>query len=138
MALPQQQGAPEQEMQHGMKPMPQQQPQMSGGGMPQQAGGMAPQMPQLNGEDVQMLLFSRIAEMNQQELQTLDSVITPETLPVLFKLLPELGILFEQASAIQGRGMAGEGMMEENGEGYEDEESDNPLINDNLSRGLMG
>lgn len=144
MAFPQQgqQGAPEEEMMQ--EPMPQQQPPM-GGGMPQQpmmpqAGG-APPAPMIDGEDLQMLLFSRVAEMNPQEQQTLDALITPETLPVLFKLLPELGILFEQASAIKG--MQGEGMEPE--EEYEDEEgmdyeeeSDNPLINENLSRGLMG
>lgn len=120
------QGLPPQGMQ------PQQPPQA-----PMPAQGMGAAMPQLDGEEVQMLLFSRIQELDPTEMQTLaDSFnINPETIAVLFKVLPELGILFD--SIMQGSGEGG--MPDEQQEQYPaDEESQNPLVNDNLSRGLMG
>jgi len=130
----------------------QQRPQMP----PQQAAAGAPAAPQapmdgmqdefeegmggpeINGEELQMLLFSRVQELSQPEMMILDQMITPQTVPVLFKLFPELGILFEQGTQLQGMSPQGQANVQQMpaGSAYE---SENPLVNDgNLSQGLMG
>ena len=47
-------------------------------------------------ESIQIVLMSRLAEMTPEELQKLDSAITPDIMNVLIKLLPELAELIEQ------------------------------------------
>ena len=47
-------------------------------------------------ESIQIVLMSRLAEMTPEELQKLDSAITPDVMNVLIKLLPELAELIEQ------------------------------------------
>ena len=47
-------------------------------------------------ESIQIVLMSRLAEMTPEELQKLDSAITPDVMSVLIKLLPELAELIEQ------------------------------------------
>lgn len=140
-----------------MNPMMQQQNQQPGpqmeegqvepGYSPEE--GMEGEVPEIDGEELQMLLFSRVKQLSQPEMQILDSIITPQTVPVLFKLFPELGILFDQGSQLRQQGgaqppAAGGGMpqMPQQGQGgqpqqYEQEE-ENPLVSGgNVSRGLM-
>jgi hypothetical protein len=47
-------------------------------------------------EEMQAVLLARISNMDPQELQMLDSAITPEVANVLMKLLPELGEIINQ------------------------------------------
>ena len=47
-------------------------------------------------ESIQIVLMSRSAEMTPEELQKLDSAITPDVMNVLIKLLPELAELIEK------------------------------------------
>ena len=47
-------------------------------------------------EEMQAVLLARISNMAPQELQMLDSAITPEVANVLMKLLPELGQIINQ------------------------------------------
>lgn len=47
-------------------------------------------------ESIQIVLMSRLAEMTPEELQKLDSAITPDVMSVLIKLLPELSELIEK------------------------------------------
>jgi len=47
-------------------------------------------------ESIQIVLMSRLAEMTPEELQKLDSAITPDVMNVLIKLLPELSELIEK------------------------------------------
>jgi len=53
-------------------------------------------------EDIAAMLVARLSAMSEQELQMLDTVITPEVAQVLMKLLPELQELIE---AVEGGGM---------------------------------
>lgn len=64
-------------------------------------------------EDIQMVLVARLSNMSPQELQMLDTAITPEVADVLVRLLPELKELVDQISATSGNQMAegGEGQM---------------------------
>lgn len=109
------------------EPTQQQMPQQQMSQQPQQ--GM--QAPQLRGEDVQALLFSRIETLSPQEMQVLDSIITPETVPVLFKIFPELGILFDKGSQLQQG--AGRQQMQR-----PQQQMSSIPVDPNLSRGLMG
>jgi hypothetical protein len=52
-------------------------------------------------ENIAAMLVSRLSAMSEQELQMLDTVITPEVAQVLKKLLPELQELIE---AVGGQG----------------------------------
>lgn len=118
--------------------------------MPQQ--GMEQGVPTINGEDLQMLLLDRVRQLNPQEMQVLDSIITPESIMVLFKIFPELGVLFEKGTQVQGMaGGGGQGMNPQmpqqdpaapqaspaQFQGQQEEEP-NPLSNPNISRGLTG
>lgn len=135
--LPPQQGAPMQQ------PMPQQIPPQ-GMGNPQQGGNQPPMppqgQPQIGGqptnEQIQkeldnlflFVLLKRIESMSEEELSALDSIITPETIGVLVKLLPELIPVFSNASSIRdAHGEGGDGESD----GYEGSEeepmSENPL-----------
>lgn len=101
-----------------MPPMPPKQPmpQPQGGQppMPPAGGGAAPGappggMPKVQGprpvsntgfnSNVQALLFTRIQALNPQEIQTLDQIMTPQTLPILGKIFPELIPLFNESTA---------------------------------------
>lgn len=139
--LPPQQGAPM------PQPMPQQIPPQ---GMvnPQQGGNQPPMppqgQPQMAGqptnEQIQkeldnlflFVLLKRIESMSEEELAALDSIITPETIGVLVKLLPELIPVFSNASSIrEGQEEMGEG--NEDGpeeESQEEQMSKNPLTED--------
>lgn len=124
--LPPQQGAPMQQ------PMPQQ---------IQQQGGNQPPMPtqgQPTNEQIQkeldnlflFVLLKRIESMSEEELATLDSIITPETIGVLIKLLPELIPVFSNASSIRdGQEEDGEGESE----GYQEEQEEQPMSDNPLS-----
>ena len=52
-------------------------------------------------EEIAAMLVARLSAMSEQELQMLDTVITPEVAQVLMKLLPELQ---ELISAVEGGG----------------------------------
>lgn len=52
-------------------------------------------------ENIQAVLLARLANMTPEELQLLDTVITPEVARVLMKLLPELDAL---VSAVEAAG----------------------------------
>lgn len=127
-AMPQtQQMAPSQGMQPQMQPQAGGQipPEMSGG-----SGGSAQQQEIAMGKVMQILLLKRIGEMSQEELEALDSIITPESITVLAKLLPELIPVFENASAFRNDDG---GIAEDDGEGDEGEGmvgSQNPLTQD--------
>lgn len=153
---PQQGTAPQ-----GMPPqmsggMPQPQPQQiaSPQGMPNQ-GGQPPMPPQAGAQIpdnmdfenmspaeqeqilskiFQFMLAQRISQMSDEELEELDRVITPESVTILSKLLPEMIPIFENASALNGN----TGMEPE--EGYSEEGEDegdmkrNPLTEDNMGK----
>jgi len=53
-------------------------------------------------EEIGAMLVARLSAMSEQELQMLDTVITPEVAQVLMKLLPELQ---ELIAAVEGGGM---------------------------------
>lgn len=119
--------------------MPQQQ------GQPQQMeeadmeSDYAEGMPEINGEELQMLMFNRVAELTPQEQQVFASVVTPQTVPVLFKMFPELGILFDQILSGQGgaQSQPGAGQMMP-GQPAPGSGEDHPFLRDNVSKGLMG
>ena len=52
-------------------------------------------------ESIQIVLMSRLAEMTPEELQKLDSAITPDVMSVLIKLLPELAELIERIGGME-------------------------------------
>ena len=52
-------------------------------------------------EEIAAMLVARLSAMSEQELQMLDTVITPEVASVLMKLLPELQ---ELIAAVEGGG----------------------------------
>lgn len=112
-------------------------PGMAPQGMPQQAMPQPQQQPMVNGEELQGLLFSRIGQMSDEELDVLQSIITPETASVLFKLLPELGILIEKALQGSEEGMGSMPEKEGGSDTSMEHESDNPLVNPKISSGLM-
>lgn len=122
-----QQMAPQQAIPQGGQPsMP---PEMAGA-----VGGTAQQQEIAFGKVMQILLLKRIGEMSQEELEALDAIITPESITVLAKLLPELIPVFEQASSLRedGGSMAEEGGENEESDGGNEEEggSQNPLTED--------
>lgn len=78
----------------------------SAGGPPGSPPGGAPKLPGPQpvanigyNKNVQSLLFTRIQALNPQEMQALDQVITPQSLPVLGKIFPELIPLLNQSTA---------------------------------------
>ncbi len=99
-------------------------------------------VPVIDGEQLQALLFDRVKQLTPEEMQILDSIVTPESVPVLFKLFPELGILFDMGSQLQGspgQEQAGGGQPAPPApEPQRQEESQNPLSNPDVSRGLRG
>jgi hypothetical protein len=50
-------------------------------------------------EDIAAVLLARLANMSSQELQSLDSAITPAVAGVLMKLLPELRQIIDAVGA---------------------------------------
>tara|TARA_R110000823_G_scaffold77538_2_gene177051 strand:- start:1482 stop:1850 length:369 start_codon:yes stop_codon:yes gene_type:complete len=62
-------------------------------------------------ENIQAVLMSRLTQMSPEELQALDSAVSPTVEAALLKLLPELGELINALST-QGQGME-QGMEEE-------------------------
>tara|TARA_R110002126_G_scaffold279857_1_gene426970 strand:- start:1482 stop:1850 length:369 start_codon:yes stop_codon:yes gene_type:complete len=62
-------------------------------------------------ENIQAVLMSRLTQMSPEELQALDSAVSPTVEAALLKLLPELGELIN-ALSMQGEGME-QGMEEE-------------------------
>lgn len=115
-------------------------------GQPQQSG---PQELDIDEEQVTLLLFSRLRDLNPQEAQIFADMITPETVHVLLKIVPELTPLFEQV--IQGKmaRQAGPGMpggqpqMPPPGAQQQmpqpPQQAGNPaMMGEQASRGLMG
>jgi|TARA_A200000113_G_C8748219_1_gene317038 hypothetical protein len=47
-------------------------------------------------EEMQTVLMMRLAEMSEEELNSLDEAISPKVMNVLMKFLPELGMLIEK------------------------------------------
>ena len=68
----------------------------------------ARQMMMQADEDIAAVLLARLANMSPEELQSLDSAITPAVASVLMKLLPELGQIIDAVTS--------EGEMPEQGE----------------------
>jgi|TARA_R110000796_G_scaffold27531_1_gene75845 hypothetical protein len=68
----------------------------------------ARQMMMQADEDIAAVLLARLANMSPEELQSLDSAITPAVASVLMKLLPELGQIIDAVNS--------EGEMPEQGE----------------------
>ena len=64
-------------------------------------------------ESIQIVLMSRLAEMTPEELQKLDSAITPDVMNVLIKLLPELAELIEQIGGMSEDEEMGKDDMQE-------------------------
>ncbi len=156
---PPQQGAAPQgmppQMGGGMpQPQPQQMappqampPQMQGAeampSMPQQGGGQMPnnmdfesmspaEQEQIVSQIVGVVLAQRIGKMSDEELRELDEIITPESITILAKLLPEMIPVFENASSISG----GSEMGSEEGYAEDDEEGGmktNPLTEDDTN-----
>jgi hypothetical protein len=62
-------------------------------------------------ENIQAVLMSRLTQMSPEDLQALDSAVSPTVEAALLKLLPELGELIN-ALSMQGEGME-QGMEEE-------------------------
>tara|TARA_R110001592_G_scaffold356602_1_gene658832 strand:- start:777 stop:1145 length:369 start_codon:yes stop_codon:yes gene_type:complete len=62
-------------------------------------------------ENIQAVLMSRLTQMSPEELQALDSAVSPTVEAALLKLLPELGELIN-ALSMQGEGME-QGIQEE-------------------------
>jgi hypothetical protein len=105
-------------------------------------------------QEVQNIVLSRIQTMTPEEEKILDAVISPQTVGVFIKILPELKPLFDMMG---GGGAAGQGQTppqqpaaapaypgdgtpadEEAGD-EDDDEEDNPLTrNGYASRGLVG
>ena len=117
--------------------------------MMQQQGGMpqAPQAPQQGGpmqspqqalgfiQGVQDILYARVQALTEDEINTLDTIITPETYPILVKIFPELEQLFEQGSNYDAENSPADAYGSD--EQGEDSQGKHPLFN-NVSAGLMG
>ncbi len=145
----------------GQAAPPQVAPDAGAGAPPQQSG-----LRQVDigfNQDVQNVVLSRIQTLNPQEEKILDAVITPQTLPIFLKLLPELKPLLDMMSqgggdqgpiapggqpapvAQNGGAPAAEeapdaedvGQGGDNGDD-EEEETDNPLVRNQASSGLIG
>lgn len=98
--------------------------------------------PEINGEELQMLMFNRIAELTPQEQQVFASIVTPQTAAVMLKMFPELGILFDQILSGQG-GQAATQPPQATGQMMPGQPApgageDHPFLRENVSRGLMG
>lgn len=87
----------------------------------------------LRGEDVQKLLLQRVAQMDEYDLEILDSIINEETISMLVKLLPELAILFKEASAFQGDGFD-DGSQKFEDDDIVERDNMNPLVSEGLMR----
>lgn len=93
-------------------------------------------------QDVQNILLSRIQTLTPDEGKALDTAITPQTLPVFLKILPELKPLFDMMAGNGNQnyvstpqpGAAGAGAGAGDDEEEEDEQQQNPLV----SQGLVG
>lgn len=92
-------------------------------------------------QDVQNILLSRIQTLTPEEGKALDTAISPQTLPVFLKILPELKPLFDMMAnngsqnyvSTPQPGAAGAGAGAGDDEEEEDEQQ-NPLV----SQGLVG
>ena len=69
-------------------------PETDMGTMEQQAQQQI-QVPEIDPEEMQIVLFSRVDELSPEEAKALVSVINPQTITVFLKLLPELAPLFQ-------------------------------------------
>lgn len=138
--MPQPQGSPPQ----GPSPAP--------GGAPPAPGSASPRLsgpqPVANtgyNKDIQNILWSRIQALGPQAVTALDKICTPETLPILGKIFPELIPLLNQSTAAQQMGQnqpsaqpTGQGPMPRPGAPAQ---SQNPLSNPptpGVSQGLTG
>lgn len=103
---------------------------------PVEQGGAGPQPVKDIGfnQDVQNVLWSRVQAMSEQELDVIDAVITPQTLPVLVKLFPEMQLLFEQGSQVSSASQP----MPSQGSGVQMQQQPNPLSNPQSKNRLMG
>ena len=88
-----------------------QQPAPQGGVPPQGAGAPAGGMPTIDirpNPAFQKILATRIKILPPQDAQVFESIITPQTVPVLTKVLPELQPLFDEMLKQGGGGPIGQ------------------------------
>ena len=105
---------------------PAQQPQ------PQQESGLRAVQNVGFNQDIQNVLLSRIQNLGEEEGRILDAFITPETVPVLVKIFPELEPLFNMLGKNDGGAPIQQPQMAE---------QENPILSDvpsGASRGLTG
>ncbi len=98
---PQPAGQPQQPPQQPAPPQ-QGQPNTTPQGGPQQVANIG------FNQDVQNILLSRIQKMPPQAQKILDSVLTPQTIPVFLMLLPELKPLFDHMMQAAQQGPIGQ------------------------------
>lgn len=131
----QQQGQPQMQPQAAMAPEQPAQPQMGG----QKA-------PWFN-EEVQQTLFGRIQALSEQEVAILDSIVTQETFPVLSKVFTELFSDGTEQQQPQGAIQPQQPQQPQQGAGHAGgaspapqggDNTPNPLVNRDVSRGLVG
>lgn len=67
----------------------------------------APQQNQMQGNPdpaLQQLWLSRFSQLSDQEANLFGSMINAQTYPVLIKLFPEMGVIFDKAMSMQQQG----------------------------------
>ena len=146
MFNPNQQGQPQQ------PPQPQEAEEYAEAGeMEGRDGG--DEAPEIDPEELQMLIFSRVEQLSTEEAQAFAQLVTPQSAGVLFKLFPELGPLLQEiimAKQQQGQG----GMPQQGGQPMPaggqpqmaqrppmqppQQQSVHPLLSDEVSKGLVG
>lgn len=125
--------------QQGQTPMQQQAPQ--GAAPEEMESEYAEGGPQIDGEELQMLMFERVQQLSPEEMQVFSSIITPQTVAVLLKMFPELGILFDEVLSGQmgqGQPQPQQGAQMMPGQPAPGAGEQHPFINPNVSKGLMG
>ncbi len=87
-------------------------------------------------QDIQNVLYSRVQTLSEQEVAALDAIVTPQTYPALIKIFPEMQMIFDEATAMDDSGQGPiQGGHPQQGAAPP---SGNPILNDSVSRGLVG
>lgn len=146
--MPQPTPSPQMQGQPAQPPMGQQgEPQMPNN---QDFENMSPaEQEQILSKIFQFMLAQRISQMSDEELEELDKIITPESVTILAKLLPEMIPIFESATSLSANGESGseEGYAEDDEDGMnknpltedDTEDKENPMMRGNpaVSQGLV-